>query len=300
MSVVARLGATPVSAVRRAVTALALLTRQWHTMGLTALFATRYSAFMPDDQALPPAPPTSLRLDEDAYCPNCGYNQRGLPGSPIRCPECGESHLPSELRRPELPRVISPLEREKRALKAAADLCAVAVIPGLLGVVTLLLTEPETRRVAMPVTIASGAIWLFGAVLFAQRCRRRLGWGLVLAKYHLWGSVAMAGNLLLVAVGWGLLGALCMFSAGGVLEGVDHAWGGSSLGIAVVIGLAAAMWLGPGLLVAALVVRFDPMAWLKRLGADALDELARESIGQRPKANECPKPSTRQTQNDPL
>jgi hypothetical protein len=262
-------------------------------------FAVRYSAFMPDDQALPPAPPTSPALDDDAYCPNCGYNQRGLPGSPIRCPECGDSHLRSELRRPKLPRVISPLEREKRGLKAAADLCAVAVLPGLLGVLTLLLAEYDTRPVAVPVTIASGVIWLGGVALFAWRCRGLPGWGLALAKYHIAGSVAMAVNLLLVAVGWGLLGAGCTSVAGSMLDEIDHALGGSTLGIAVVIGLVATMCLLPGPLVAALVVRFDPMGWLKRIGAGPLDELARESVDRSRKADERRHPPTLQARNGP-
>jgi uncharacterized protein YxjI len=28
-------------------------------------------------------------LDIDRYCLSCGYNLRGLPGDPMRCPECG-------------------------------------------------------------------------------------------------------------------------------------------------------------------------------------------------------------------
>ena len=140
--------------------------------------------------AIQPSPGTPAALDEDAYCPNCAYNQRGLSGDPIRCPECGNSYLRVELRRPTVRRVISQLERSRRGLKAAADLCAVAVLPGLSGMLTLLLAESDMRQIALPVTIASAAIWLCGLGLFAWRCRGLPRWGMALAKYHLLGSAA--------------------------------------------------------------------------------------------------------------
>jgi len=222
-------------------------------------------------------------LNTDAYCPNCKYNLRGLSGDPMRCPECGGRYMRAELRWPKKPRVMTRQERARRYLERSADLCAMATIPGLVGAAVLLVAEYYTRQVFWPMMIASVVIWLIGFALFAGRCRGLPQWGRALAVYHLAAVPAMVVDLVLVAVTWGVAGGLCAAVMGPPTERLFSALGrSSSTAIACAVTLGVGVVLLPGLAAGWLVVRFDPMGGLKRLGADRLNALADRLAEQMP------------------
>jgi hypothetical protein len=223
----------------------------------------------------------SGELNTDAYCPNCRYNLRGLSGDPMRCPECGGRYMRAELRWPKKPRVMTRQERARRDLQRRADLCALAVIPGLVGATVWLAGDYVARQLALPITVVSMIIWLIGFALLARRCRGLSQWGRALAVYHLAAVPAMVVNLALVAVTWVVAGILCVVNIGSML---DRLPGSATVatGVAVVAVLVIAGVLLPGLAAAWLVVRSDPMGGLKRLGADRLNALADRLAEQMP------------------
>jgi hypothetical protein len=226
----------------------------------------------------PPAPPEPPgALDQDAYCPGCGYNVRGLAGDPIRCPECGNRYARAELRWPKQRRVMTRLERCQRNLKANADICAAATIPGLFALLVLALGGRMLRELVAPLAVTSALIWLLGFALFARRCRGLRGWPRALATYHVTAAPAMLVNLLLVSMAWILVGGLCGLGLGSIIDALrsDAEIVVASL---LLVGAVAAL----GLLLAWLAVRLDPMRWLKRQGADRLNALAQQLADRTP------------------
>ncbi len=242
-----------------------------------------------------PDPPTPLEplaaLDRDAFCPGCGYNVRGLAGDPIRCPECGTRYARSELRRPKQPLVMTRLERCQRNLKASADLCALATLPGLLAL-WVLFTGDDLRFAPLPIGIApvntwpvaltSATVWLIGCILFATRCWGLRGWVRALAIYHLTAAPVMLINLLFVVVAATLIGELIGSALGpqaakvsATLQRVTRGTPLPNAGTAI---LPAATMLLP----AWLAVRLDPLSIVKRIGADRLATLAQQLAERTP------------------
>ncbi len=96
-------------------------------------------------------------LAEDAFCPQCGYNLRGLPGDPIRCPECGEASSLEGLAVP------APLIRAAlRGMEHAPTRC----VAGSVGLAVMLPLfawgGSEGRVVAMLGMIVFGVLWAVG------------------------------------------------------------------------------------------------------------------------------------------
>jgi hypothetical protein len=161
-------------------------------------------------------------------------------------------------------------ERAGRFLKASADLCALATIPGVLALLALGRGDHITRTLVMPLAVASAIVWLIGFGLFASRCWGLPGWPRALAVYHIAGAPAMLINSILVAVGWGLTFVLC--------RPVILAVGDAAIEVGGAVGLviAAALMVLPGLAVGWLLVQLDPMSKFKQLGADRLNALAKQ------------------------
>ena len=122
--------------------------------------------------------------DEDLYCITCGYNLRGLHTDPRRCPECGAVHTVEELRLPAdlVSRQLWQLEACPKWSVGGLWLTAAGLIPiamrvgaGLCGGFVLVLGL---------------AIWLVGALGFAQACRYKRGWWRVLLYYYVVWSLA--------------------------------------------------------------------------------------------------------------
>lgn len=203
----------------------------------------------------------------------------------------------AELRQLAQRRVLTRAERARRALRARADLCAAAALPLLAGVVVQLTCGYYTRQVRLPMTIVAAVVWLVGFGLVAARCRGLPHWRRALAIYHLAAVPAMLVNLVLVAAGWALAGGMCAGSgcSEGGFRGLHRVL--SAIGQGIFDAVLLAMSLGSLLAIGWLVVRYDPMRWLKRLGADRLHALAEQlvdatpaagGLGQTPPADQAP------------
>lgn len=221
-------------------------------------------------------------LDRDLYCPACNYNLRGLTGEPFRCPECGGQFLRYELRVPKQRRVLTCLELKRRYLGGCADLCAMAVLPGLLGAWGFAFASTYTRPLFMPVTITSAIIWLAGFTLFARGCHGLPKWGWALAVYHVAGIPAMVCALFMVVVGWGLGVWACASAHFHLLDRIAPRFPGSPIADVAMTILMVIVTILTGLGAAWLVVRYEPMFWLKRLSGSRLDALAQQLVDRLP------------------
>lgn len=189
-------------------------------------------------------------LDIDLYCLNCGYNLRGLPGDPIRCPECFHINSHEDLLCP--PREV---QRRVRKMHRCADLC---VLVGFLVVVSLV-GAGATGHIGCPVfaVLALALPWGICVTEFKNACLAEPGWQRTLLWLHLHGLLVLAASallfFLLLLVGRALVGV-------DVLAVFEHPW--SWVGVAVLAVVAAFAVAG------------------RRYGrrADELERLAREAV----------------------
>ena len=133
-------------------------------------------------------------LDIDLYCLNCGYNLRGLPGDPIRCPECGQSSSIAVLRAARR-RVY---ERVLRGLDSDASFCGVFGGVILLGALLSIAAPSTFLRQLPPFVGVAGVVWsvFFGANLFKyRRCR---AWPKAFVVHHAYLSAYFVGSALMV------------------------------------------------------------------------------------------------------
>lgn len=134
-------------------------------------------------------------IRSDLYCFKCGYNQRGLSGDPVRCPECGDVHRRADL---EIPAA---------AIRAALGRLETAPAYNFLG----LIGAPLLAWLVVPValtrsgdaTVACLWVLVFGLMAsvpftllhYRRTCRWRPGWLAALLRFHV-GALAMLGLLL--------------------------------------------------------------------------------------------------------
>ncbi len=107
-------------------------------------------------------------LDRDLFCPTCDFNLRGLPGDPIRCPECGQYSAATPLD-DAARRVIE--ERIRRAHRLAGACLAGLLTAGVGGVVVVYAAWPGL--VVLLIGLTGIAVT---ARAFRRACQPRGGW----------------------------------------------------------------------------------------------------------------------------
>lgn len=147
----------------------------------------------------------TLDTNTNVYCLECGYNLRGLPGDPRRCPECG--HL-NPMSLAQLP--ASAIQEELRRMETNPAVCVgMVLVGGPLTVLALSLValdyphvEPESLVCpAIPISISLG-IWSVCARGFRRSCRGRPMWKSALWRYHCYalGLCALVAGLMLLPI----------------------------------------------------------------------------------------------------
>jgi hypothetical protein len=127
---------------------------------------------------------------EELFCLHCGYNLRGLPGDPLRCPECGSEFPREELRLPS-----GLIEKQLLRLDAAPSIVLLALIAALpaslIAFSNSRLPEfaylPIEVRVSQWLACAAPVLGLPIAVWWFRRtCLAGSGWLVALAAYVAW------------------------------------------------------------------------------------------------------------------
>ncbi len=152
----------------------------------------------------------NLEDSEDLYCLHCGYNVRGLPGDPVRCPECGNDNAINDL---EVPSKL--IRRALRALETGAALCgastatlALFVLPFSAAAASVYLDDDIILYVwsfLFAVTLACAGALVAGMRRFRASCGGNPQW-----RNALLGFVCL--SCLIAALAWTALamGVICI------------------------------------------------------------------------------------------
>ena len=127
-------------------------------------------------------------VEQDVYCLTCGYNLRGLPGDPVRCPECGELNSLAAITLPA-----AGIAKHLRELETGPNMCLSGITSSLLFV--LLAVQPAWASAGGPLgwigllMIAMSLLgvieWWWGMRRFKRGCLGRPEWRTLLTKQHL-------------------------------------------------------------------------------------------------------------------
>ncbi len=176
--------------------------------------------------------------DRDLYCLHCGYNLRGLPDDPRRCPECAHENLVADL--------LVPAQRITKALRqletgpAMATGALVTLLVWLLPLLVVMLWpgigSPPAIAFALVIAgiLACVAAYVTGVRKFRRTCRARAGWTSALWRHHLFGlltalclSVFLVTSVVLVVsltVGRGFPRTGVMICVGVIIVAFGGTW----------------------------------------------------------------------------
>jgi len=137
-----------------------------------------------------------LSLEMDVYCQGCGYNLRGQPGDPKRCPECGLENAVYDM-------TISSeqITKQLQLLESAPSFCFGSAVLGFMGhsMVLANLDDPVfLRRAALlwgPLCLFTYIALPLSARRFAATCMHQPGWGWALFKFNLYAIVIFVVGL---------------------------------------------------------------------------------------------------------
>lgn len=192
---------------------------------------------MPAPRAQSPASSENL----DVPCLDCGYNLRGLPGDPRRCPECGLVN-PVLVDVPE-----SLIQKHLWHLNRVPMACVGGAVVGVLvGLPAVALAVGH--RGGLSLLLFAAIPWAAGLWHFRRACGGRRGWARDFAEYQL---VGLAMMFFLIACG--STGLLLLGSLAGRLH---NSFAIGTLGVlllVVVVGWGTSYGLGR------LKRRFDPI-----------------------------------------
>ena len=125
---------------------------------------------------------------EDLFCITCGYNVRGIPGDPRRCPECGYENHVADMRIPA-----GMIQKQAGKLETLPVVCVAWIFVALF---------------ALPLSASPSLGWTYGLIAaavivlgwgvcvyrYANSCEFRPGWGIILGEMH----VAALGFIILI------------------------------------------------------------------------------------------------------
>lgn len=118
-------------------------------------------------------PPQSgeTERNQDVYCLNCEYNLRGLPGDPVRCPECGQTFDRDELD-------VSPLAVANRLsrLENIATFSAMLLGGGVLGLAIGASGVEKGMCCSATALVVGLPLWGIAAVQFKRLSADAVGW----------------------------------------------------------------------------------------------------------------------------
>lgn len=122
-----------------------------------------------------------LTANTHPFCPQCNYNLNGLPGDPVRCPECGEIPWEADLRT-----AAGQIERRVRTAETLLSLCVLGMWVAALGGSILLFFGGAGGGALL---LSGLVVWGAGLRWFVCHIPRAEGrWGAV-GWYHVTGLV---------------------------------------------------------------------------------------------------------------
>jgi len=133
--------------------------------------------------------------NEDWFCLRCLHSLKGLPGDPVRCPECGELSWADDLRI-----ATSKIESRMRVAETLLSLCVLGMWATVLGAAAFCFFPAAGG----PVLLGGLLIWGVSLRGFARLIRHAKGLGSAIWWYHFTGLVwlvvllAIAGAALLI------------------------------------------------------------------------------------------------------
>ena len=137
---------------------------------------------------------------ENLPCLNCGYNLRGLPGDPVRCPECGEENSRADLLLPP-----ALVEKQLRKLETLPTVGVASMYAALFGVYFM---TSGSRVCALTLLAPTLIVWVSVVSSFGNLCRYKAGWVGVLLWYHLAGLCFAAAIIAFTSLVVGFLSLL--------------------------------------------------------------------------------------------
>jgi hypothetical protein len=158
---------------------------------------------MPDAQE-PNVQDPAGPLDIDLHCLHCGYNLRGLPGDPVRCPECFHENARADLLCPP-----AEVQRRVRKMHRYADFC---VLVGFLIVIALVSAAVQREPSCLVCgLVVLPVVWAVSAIMFERACLSQAGWLGILLRTSVYGVLWAIGSIVCLALtalaAWVLFGS---------------------------------------------------------------------------------------------
>ncbi|MBU0637398.1 MAG: hypothetical protein KKB50_00920 [Planctomycetes bacterium] len=138
-------------------------------------------------------------LNVDLFCLECGYNLRGLPGDPIRCPECGFQNPVGDV---ELPAAVIAAQLKQMETAPAVSVLALLFLGPSVYLLVELALEGAGGEVGCPLTATLIVVGAFAGEVarFRSACQGQPGWLAALVRYQLVAFALIAAVVSVIVV----------------------------------------------------------------------------------------------------